>query len=73
MGTINYSRNGDIIEITIRSPSGAKIETHTCDAKDKKRYAYILKYLKDKYGFSPEIDASESINERTNDSVDWWG
>lgn len=76
MGFVNYSRTGDLIEINIRDYSGAKIETHTCNAKDKKKYGAILRYLKDKYGFEPSIDADESINENPessdNDKLNWW-
>lgn len=70
MGTINYYRTGEVIEIIVRDYSGAKIETHRCTAKQKKEYAKILNYLKDKYGFSPEIDINESVNAK---DVDWFG
>jgi len=74
IGVLNYRRTGDIIEINIRSFNGSKIESHTCDAKDKKKYSSILRYLKDKYGFEPEIDVNDSINnkEKAKD-VDWLG
>jgi hypothetical protein len=64
MGTIDYQRSGEVIEITIRDSSGAKIERHVCNMRDKKKYASILKYLQDKYGFSPETNPTSPVN--------WW-
>lgn len=75
MGFLNYSRAGDVIEIIIRDFSGAKIESHSCNANDKKKYGAILRYLKSKYGFEPEIDFDESINAKNEkrEDVDWFG
>lgn len=56
---INYFRRGNLVEIIIRDDSGAKIETHKCNIKDKKKYAAILRYLRDKYGFEPEISSND--------------
>lgn len=77
MGSINYNRTGDLIEINVRDFSGRKIESHTCNAKDKKKYGSILRYLKDKYGFEPLIDTEDSINEeiemqKNPDKINWW-
>ena len=78
MGTINYHRTGDLIEINVRDFSGRKIESHTCNAKDKKKYGSILRYLKDKYGFEPLIDLDDSINQlekaedKEDNGIDWW-
>jgi hypothetical protein len=69
---INYFRSGDSIEIIIKDPTGAKIEKHSCNVNDKKKYKSILTYLKDKYGFEPEVSAEESINNKEQD-FDWWG
>jgi uncharacterized membrane protein YvbJ len=69
--SINYSRAGDIIKITIESSDRAKIETLTANIKDKKKCASILNYLKDKYDWSPEISQEESINAK-NEEIDWW-
>ena len=71
MGTINFTRNGEMLEINIRDYSGAKIETLRCEAKDKKRYSKILNYLKDKYGFEPYISEEESVNNK--EDIDWFG
>jgi hypothetical protein len=60
--SFNYNRKGNIVEIIVRDYSGAKIEAHKCNIHDKKKYASILRYLKDKYGFEPEIDIKESVN-----------
>lgn len=55
VGTINYGRSGDMVVIEIRDYSGAKIETFKCSMKDKRKYGDILRYLKEKYGFEPEV------------------
>ena len=60
MGTINYHRTGDVVEIIIRDYSGAKIETLRCAVKQKAQYKKILDYLKEKYGFSPEVDVPDA-------------
>ena len=75
---LNYFREGDYIEIVIRDPTGAKIEKHVCSINDKKKYAKILDYLKEKYGFEPEINIKESVNALEDDlkepeKLDWWG
>ena len=69
MGFVNYSVTGDKVEIIVRDFSGAKIETHTCQVRDKKKFGKILKYLKNKYGFEPEITPDESVN---IEEGDWW-
>ena len=45
---INYYRSGEFIEIIVREPSGAKIETRKCNVNQKKEYKKILQYLKEK-------------------------
>lgn len=76
MGIINYKRTGDIVEITVRDCTGAKMAHWVCEISNKKKYSSILKYLKDAFGFEPEIDIDESINkqeENRDDKIDWWG
>jgi len=67
--SINYFRSGTKIEVTIRDETDAKVETHICDCSDRKKYAKLLKYLKDKWDFVPEIDVNESVNSQ---EVGWW-
>jgi len=70
---LSYNRSGDTITFIIQDGTGAKIETHTCNRQDKKKYASLLRYFKDKYGFSPEIDVRDSVNEKTpQDEINWW-
>lgn len=59
---IDYNVRGDWVEIVIRDYSGKKIEKHSCNMKDKKKYAKILEYLKEKYDFYPEIEPEDSVN-----------
>ena len=76
---INYFRNSEVIEITIRDYGKKKIETHSCNINDSKKAGKIMQYLKDKYGFTPTIDLNNSINfkddatEAEHDKdIDWW-
>ena len=67
MGVSRFYRNEERIEVIIRDESGAKIETLTCSRKDRKKYSFILRYLKEKYGFEPEIKQFGKEQE-----VEWW-
>jgi len=48
------NRSGEIIEITIRDFSGAKIDFFKFNIKDKRKAYMTLRILKRKYGFSSE-------------------
>lgn len=63
MTTLNYNRSGDYVEIIIKDFTGAKIERHNCNIKDRKKYSAILRYLRDKYGFEPEFKEPYGENE----------
>lgn len=70
---IEYNRSGDKVEIIIRDVNGGKIESHHCQVGDRKKYASILRYLKDKYGFEPEVDGINGTKDlKVNEGVDWW-
>lgn len=57
MGHILYSeRIGDILEVTIRDYSGARIESRKCNLLDKKAIRIIVLWLKEKYGVEIEKD-----------------
>jgi hypothetical protein len=55
---ITYGRQGEIIEIIIRDSTGTKIDFFRCN--NKKDYAKISSILKNKYGFSSEIDTDKT-------------
>ena len=57
-----FFRNGSIIEFVVRDDSGAKIETQKCPIKDKKKATWIMRMLKEKYGFVPEIKNERSVS-----------
>lgn len=52
---VGYKREGETIEIKVKDFSGAVIESYECDIQDKKTSTKILKILKEKYGFNPQI------------------
>lgn len=66
---IDYYRVGDKVEIVIRDFSGRKLESFTCNMKDKKKYSEILNYLKEKYGLEPEIKSFEDMKK---EGFAWW-
>lgn len=76
--SIEYFRDGEVIEITVRDYGKKKLETHSCNIKDSKKAGKIMQYLKDKYGFTPTIDLNNSINFLDEDGkvekqdIDWW-
>lgn len=64
---IQYGRSGEIVEITLRDSTGAKADFFRVN--NKKDYAKIIKIIKDKYGWSPEIEVDKSVN--FNKEKDW--
>ena len=73
MGIIDYSRTSEMVEIIVHDSTGRKIETHVCSVRDKKKYASILNYLKDKYGFEPSVDLKDVPQIKSKeDKLDWW-
>ena len=64
---IKYGRSADIISIEIKDSSDNLIDHFRCN--NNQDYAKIIKILKDKYGFEPEIGVDESIN--AEKEIDW--
>lgn len=71
---VDFSNNGEIIEVIIRDFSGAKIETMKAPIADKKKVALLFQRLKEKYCFEPEIKFNDSVNfkEKKITNTDWW-
>ena len=63
---IEYKRRRDIIEIIIKDASEVKIMHFKCF--NQKDYSRVIKLIKDKYGYSPEINKEDSINYKKKDS-----
>lgn len=57
---LSYGSQGDIIKIEICSSDGQKIDNF--QTNNRKDYGRILKIIKDKYGFSPEIEIEHRVN-----------
>ena len=53
MRTVHYNRGDEILEVSIRDSSGAKIEVRRCNLSDSVESGKILKWLREKYGFTP--------------------
>ncbi len=64
---IGYQRQDDTIEVTIKDSSGARIESWEINMNDKKAGTKMMRMLKEKYNFSPEIPSEKSINK----DLDW--
>lgn len=56
---MDYFRNGEIIEITIRDHTRAKIDQFTAPIQDKKAVWKIMQLLKDKYDLEPTVPGPE--------------
>ena len=65
---IKYGRKGNIIRIEIKENDGENIDYFQVNTQ--KDYAKIIKIIKDKYGFSPEISPEESTNAKEDN---WLG
>ena len=59
---INYNRNGINLTISVTEGDGAKLGIFKCTIHERKKYGEILRYLDDKFGFKPEIDVKDSVN-----------
>lgn len=67
---LQYGRQGEVIEISIKGGDGHKIDFFRCD--NNKDYKKILKIINSKYGFdfNPEIGMKDSINKEKNAWMD---
>lgn len=68
---LEFYRTGEKVEVIIRDGSGGKIETHKCHVSDRKKFASILAYLKDKYGFEPEVSEPPKAKPDSKE-LNWW-
>ena len=60
---MRYEKNGDIITITIQDPTYKKTDSWKFNTADAELGAGILRHIQRKYGFSPEVKPSESVNQ----------
>jgi len=67
---MTYGRKGDNIEITIKSYDGVRLDFFRCD--NIKDYRRILNIINSKYGFGfkPEVEKEESIDENKKSFLD---
>lgn len=56
MRQVHYNKGDEIIEVTIRDQTGARIEVRRCNLSDERECGKLLKWLKDKYGFKIKLD-----------------
>jgi hypothetical protein len=66
--SLSYERSGDVIEITIRDGTRRRVGTWKFNAADKELGESIMKHIRNKYGFAPEID---KVPEKKKD-VNFW-
>lgn len=64
---MSYGRLGDMIKIEITDNTGRKIDFF--QTNNNKDYAKIIKIIKEKYGFSPEISFNKE--EEIKKEQDW--
>ena len=58
---VSQVRTTEIIEIIVRDSSGQKLDRFKCN--DRKTYRRILAVIKDKYGYEPTLEPSDSFFE----------
>lgn len=56
MRRVHYNKGDEIIEVTIRDQTGARIEIRRCNLADEEECGNIIRWLKDKYGFRAKIN-----------------
>lgn len=59
---MRYNEGGEIIEITIRDNSGAKIETYKFQVDDKDRANHIIYSIIKKYGLKRKKEENRDID-----------
>lgn len=64
------NKNGDVIEITIKDYTGAKIESWTMNINDKKTSRKVMGILRKQYGFKPEMPSEKSMISEDKD-LEW--
>ena len=64
---VEYKRHGEIVEFITRDQSGAK--TGTFKATNQKDYSKVLRIIRDKTGYKPEIKLEDSPN--FDDEIKW--
>lgn len=58
MGRVHYNRGDEIVEITIRDTSGARMEVRRCNITDEIENGRWLKWLIQKWGVKFKIEKS---------------
>lgn len=56
MKSVQYNQGDEVIEVTVRDHTGARIEVRRCNLSDEKECGKLVKWLKEKYGFKFKID-----------------
>lgn len=66
---VGYNREGNIIQVKVEDTTGRKLDHWSVKMNDAKSIAKMMRILKDKYNFSPEINNSK-MNE-DEDELKW--
>ena len=67
IGSYNYFRNAEIIEITIRDMVGAKVDSFKWNSQDKERERNVFNIIRKKYG----IFVKPEIEPRNDKDIEW--
>jgi hypothetical protein len=70
---IVYEKSGDVIEIIVRDSTMRRVGTWKFNVADRELGFGILKHIRDKYGFEPEVKPNDSVGEMKKEEkkVDW--
>ena len=56
MRSVYYNRGDEILTVIVSDQTGRKIETRRCNLSDGKEGGKIMRWLKEKWNFTPLID-----------------
>lgn len=59
---IRYNRGDEILDISIRDQSGAKIEIRRCNLSDEEEYGRIVFHIYKKYGKLPKLKGKSLLD-----------
>lgn len=56
MKSVRYNQGDEILEVTVRDATGARIEVRRCNLKDDREINKLIKWLVDKYNVRIKYD-----------------
>jgi len=61
IGKFNFNRGGEILTVILQAEDGQKLDTRKCQAKNQKEVNNMFRWLKEKYGISPDLSLNDNF------------